>query len=75
MVYKNGTSTSEVKLGTHEEMPSASGKGGVTEIRLAFLPKNSPYPSPLSVPPAKKKKKIKGIKYQFLIHWKSVSER
>ena len=56
-------------------MPSASGKGGVTEIRLAFLPKNSPYPSPLSVPPAKKKKKIKGIKCQFSRHWKSGSER
>lgn len=53
-------------------MPSASGKGRVTEIRLAFLPQNSPYPSPLSPP---KKKKIKGIKYHFSRHWKSGSER
>ena len=72
MAYKNGASPSEVKLGTHEEMPSASDKGGMTEIRLAFLPKKlTLFFSP--VPP--KKKKIKGIKYQFSRHWKSGSER
>jgi hypothetical protein len=54
LVCKNGTSPSEIKMGTHEEMPSASGKGGVTEIRLAFLPQNSPYPSPLA--PKKRKR-------------------
>lgn len=41
-----GTASSEVKLRTYKEMPAASGKNGMTEIKFTLLPELSLFPLP-----------------------------
>ena len=38
-----GTPATEIKLGTHKEMPSASDKGGMTKTRLTLLPETTKH--------------------------------
>ena len=56
-----GTPATEIKLGTHKEMPSASDKGGMTKTRFTLLPEISP--SPLACPQREKKRQIHNVSF------------